>query len=92
MADSESPTTTTNSAATANDNAVEDTPLLGDIQHQARTRRRSSLVGNTEHGYHTIPPNVPEEHIRPEQGLHAVFAVLSVLLVGQWHMYLYFGF
>ena len=62
---------------------TENTPLLGDIQPQERTRRTSSLVGNAEHGYHIIPPTVPEESSEPSpQNLRAVLGILSVLLVG----------
>jgi hypothetical protein len=75
---------TTLTTVADNEAALEDTPLLGDIQPQTRTRRKSSVVGNTEHGYHAIPANFPDEQIEPpQQSLRAVLGILSVLLIGE---------
>ncbi|KAF2099452.1 MFS general substrate transporter [Rhizodiscina lignyota] len=60
MAASENSLSASPVAIVNQDTAVEDTPLLGHAEPQKRVRRSSSLVGNTQHGYHTIPASTPE--------------------------------
>jgi hypothetical protein len=73
------------------ESAAEDAPLIGEIQRQKRTRRSSSVVGNTDHGYHTIPVILPEAPIpQPEHDFWHVFGILSVLLIGK-SIYYCFG-
>ena len=73
----------TRTADVENTGALEDTPLLGDVYPQERMRRSSSIVGNTEHGYHTIPASVPDSPENPPQhNLRSVLSILSVLLIG----------
>jgi len=65
------------------ESAVETTPLLTEPPAQQRTRRQSSIVGDTHQGFHVIPgtSEAPEVEI-PQHSLRAVFAALSVLLIG----------
>jgi hypothetical protein len=61
--------------------AAETTPLLTDLPSQQQTRRQSSIVDDTHPRFHTIPGASPEVQI-PQHSLRAVFAALSVLLIG----------
>jgi hypothetical protein len=65
---------------TAVENVVETTPLLKDTTAQERSRRLSSVVGDTHQGFHVIPGETPDEI--PRHSARAVLATLSVLLVG----------
>jgi hypothetical protein len=73
----------TYSAVIYNEAPAENTPLLGESTPQKRTRRSSSVVGNIDHGYHTISGGIPEEPIQQqEHDFWHIFSILSVLLVG----------
>jgi hypothetical protein len=69
---------------TTNSDPSENSPLLGDLLPQDVTIQESLVAGNSQRGYDSIRGNIPEEQNEPpEQSLRAIFAVLSVLLVGE---------
>lgn len=73
--------------------ALEDTPLLGRVPSQKKVRRSSSVVGDAQLGFHTIPADIPQAPEEPvDQALRTfreVFAILSVLLVGMFDMVIF---
>jgi hypothetical protein len=83
MAGSESLLSTTPPANENSDSALENSPLLGESRSREWTRRRSSIVSNAQHGYHTISADgVENANEPPQQSLLSILGILSVLLVG----------
>jgi hypothetical protein len=72
---------TPSSLISGQESAVETTPLLSGPPAQPQTHRQPSVAGDTHQGFHVIPRTTPEAEI-PQHSVRAVFATLSVLLIG----------